>query len=72
MDELEKAKKVILDHLDEILTVKTTKWVENEAGDGYIEVDAGYSEEEMKIMQFYSNRDNREYIKLRDKIEDLI
>ena len=72
MSELKEAKKVIMKHLDEILTVKTTKWVENEAGDGYIQVDAGYSEKELKDMQFYSNRDMHEYIKLRDLLYDLI
>ena len=70
--ELKEAKKIIIDHLDEICNVKTTKWVENEAGDGYIQVDAGYSEKEMETMQFYHNRDNKEYIKLRDLLYDLI
>ena len=57
---LEEAKKVILDHIKEICTVKTTKWVENEAGDGYIEVDAGFTEKEMADMQHYHNRDMKE------------
>ena len=72
MSELEKAKKVILDHLVEICTVKSTKWVYDEEKEEYIEVDAGYTEKEMKTMQFYSNRDNWQYIKLIDLIEDLI
>jgi len=72
MTELEKAKQVIMKRLDEILTVKTTKWVENETGSGYIQVDAGYSEEEIKDMQFYRNRDMKEYVKLRDLLYDLI
>ena len=72
MVELEEAKKVILAHLDEICTVKSTKWVLNEAEDGYVEVDAGYTEEEMKIMRKYHYRDMKKYYKLRDKIDDLI
>ena len=72
MDELEEAKKIILAHLDDLCTVKTTKWVENEAGDGYVEVDAGYSEKELEIMRTYHYRDMKEYFKLRDKIDDLI
>ncbi len=69
---LEEAKKVILAHLDEICTVKKTRWVLNEAEDGYIEVDAGFSDEEMKIMRQYHYRDMKKYFKLRDKIDDLI
>jgi len=71
MGELEEAKKVILKHLDEICTVKSTKWTWDEDGEP-IEVDAGYSEEEMKIMRRYHYMDMKDYFKLRDKIDDLI
>ncbi len=70
--ELEEAKKIILDHLDKLCTVKNTKWVLNEAGDGYIEVDAGFSEKEMKITREYHYRDMKKYFKLRDLLDDLI
>lgn len=72
MSELEKAKKVIIDHLDKICNTKNTKWVENEAGDGYIEVDAGYSEEEMRTIRSCHYRDHKKYFKLRELIDDLI
>ncbi len=70
--ELEEAKKIILDHLDKLCTVKNTKWVLNDDGDEYIEVDAGFSEKELKIMRQYHYRDMKEYFKLRDKIDDLL
>ena len=70
--ELEEAKKIILDHLDELCTVKITKWVLDESGKEYIEVDAGYSKKELELMQYLRNRDMKKYIKLRGLIDDLI
>lgn len=72
MTTLEEAKKVILAHLDELCTVKSTKWIYDEEKREYKEVDAGYSEEEMEIMRRYHYRDMKEFFKLRDKIDDLI
>lgn len=70
--ELEKAKEVILKHIDELLTVKTTKWVLNEAEDGYIEVDAGYTKEELQIKSRLQYRSLKHYYKLRDLLEEWI
>ena len=70
--DIEEAKKIILEHLSEICTVKSTKWVENEDGDGYVEVDAGFSEKELADMRAYHYRDMKEYYKLMDLISDLI
>jgi len=72
MSELEKAKEVILKEIDSTLTIKTTKWVENEAGDGYIEVDAGRTKKEMEFLQSYQRKEMRDWYKLRDLLEDLI
>ncbi|KKN04728.1 hypothetical protein LCGC14_1094370 [marine sediment metagenome] len=74
--ELEEAKKVILDHLDDICTVKNTKWVYiihsvSKVGE-YREVDAGYTEKEMDIMRRCRYIDMKEYFKLRELIDDLI
>lgn len=69
---VEKAKKIILDHLDEILTVKTTKWVLNKAKDGYIEVDAGHSKKELDSLHRYQQIEMKDYYKLRDLLDDLI
>ncbi len=71
-DKLEKAKKVILAHLDKLCAVKSTKWVENEAGDEYIEINAGFSEAEMKIIQECHYRDMKKYFKLKDLLDDLL
>jgi len=71
-DELENAKKIILAHLDKVCTVKNTKWVLDETGEQYIEVDAGYSEKEMEITRMYHYRDMKGYYKLRDLLEDLL
>ncbi len=71
-DKLEEAKKVILDYLDKMLTVKNTRWVYDEVEKEYIEVDAGYTEKEMEITRRYHYQDYKQYFKLRDKIDDLL
>lgn len=68
--ELEEAKKIILAHLDELCTVKSTKWVEKDGE--YVEVDAGYSEKEMEIIRQYHYRDYKQYFKLRELLEEWI
>jgi len=70
--ELEKAKEIILKHIDEILTVKTTKWVYDETKEEYIEVDAGRSKEEIDFLTRYQYIEDKDYYKLRDLLEDLI
>ena len=70
--DLEEAKKVIIDHLKEILTVKTTKWVYDEEKEEYIEVDAGYTKKELEFMQSYKYREDKDYYKLMELLEDLI
>ena len=69
---LEEAKEVILKHLNESLNVKTTKWVWDEDKQEYIEVDAGYSKEEIKVLQDIRCRDFGEYYELKELLEDLI
>ncbi len=51
MNELEKAKQLILKHLEEIITVKNTKWVYDEEAEEYKEVDAGYSEKSIESIK---------------------
>lgn len=68
--EIEEAKKAIIKHLDDVLTVKSTKWVEKDGE--YIEVDAGYTEEELKFMQSYHDRDMKPYYKLKELLIELI
>jgi len=70
--DLEKAKAVIMKHLEEIITVKNTKWVYNEEKEEYEEVDAGYDKESMRIIRGCHYRDHKKYFKLYDLIEDLI
>lgn len=72
MSELEKAKKVIMDHLDELCTVKSTRWVYNEEKKEYEAIDAGYSKEEMEIMRKHLYRDYKQYFKLRELLEEWI
>lgn len=76
MTDLEEAKKIIIDHLNEVCTVKNTKWeyvIDPRTNIGeYKEVDAGYTEKEMQIMRQYRYRDMKQYFKLRDLLDDLL
>ena len=69
---LEEAKKVILDHIDKIITVKNTKLVYDEEKEEYKNVDAGYSEDEIQFMQSLRDRDMKHYCKLKDLLEEWI
>ncbi len=70
--ELEEAKKVILEHINKLITVKNTKWVYDAQIKEYVEVNAGFSEGEIKIMEDSRYRDMKSYFKLRDLLEELI
>lgn len=70
--ELKRAKKIIIDHLNNALTVKKTKWVFNETKKVYEEVDAGFTEEELKTMQYYHSENMQDHCKLKELLEDLI
>ena len=69
---LEEAKKVILDHIDKIITVKNTKWVYDEEKKIYKNVDAGYTEKELQFIQSLRYRDAKHYYKLKDLLEEWI
>jgi len=69
---LEEAKDVIMKHLDEILTVKNTKWEYNDDKEEYEEVDAGYDEESMRIIRGCHYRDHKKLFKLRDLLDEWI
>ena len=69
---LEEAKKIILAYLDKMLSVKNTRIVYDEDKKEYIEVDAGYTEKEMRVRRTYHYQDYKKYFKLRDLLDDLL